>query len=85
MSTKHEVKRYIVETFAPDVPADELEDDYDLLDNGVIDSLGLLRLIAWLGERYSIPVEDLDIQPGDFRSVTAICSFIDSSPRLAAA
>ena len=76
MSIENEVKRFIVTTFAPDITPDQLPSDYDLLDNGVVDSLGLLRLIAWVGERYEIPVEERDVSPAQFSSVEAITAFI---------
>ncbi|MEU7482293.1 phosphopantetheine-binding protein [Lentzea sp. NPDC042327] len=76
MSIENEVKRFIVTTFAQDVTPDQLPSDYDLLDNGVVDSLGLLRLIAWVGERYEIPVEERDVSPAQFSSVEAITAFI---------
>ena len=76
MSIENEVKRFIVTTFAPDITPDQLPADFDLLDNGVVDSLGLLRLIAWVGERYGIPVEERDVSPAQFSSVEAITAFI---------
>ena len=76
MSTEPEIRQFIVTNFASDIAADELPDDLDLLDNGVVDSLGLLRLIAWVGDRYGIPVADLDISPAQFSSVTAIAAFV---------
>lgn len=76
MSYQAEIREYIVTTFAPDIAADELPDDLDLFDAGVIDSLGLLRLISWVGERFDIRVEDQDISPGQFSSVTAITDFV---------
>ncbi|HEY8373446.1 MAG TPA: acyl carrier protein [Pseudonocardiaceae bacterium] len=82
MSVTHDVKRYVIENFAPDVSFDELENDYDLLENGVIDSLGLLRLISWLGERFSIPVEEMDLEPANFRSIDEICAFVDSARKV---
>jgi acyl carrier protein len=54
---------------------------YDLLGNGVVDSLGLLELIAWVEQRYEIPIDDIDISPDDFRSVDAICDFVDRATR----
>jgi len=36
----------------------------------------LLRLIAWVGDRYGLPVEDMDLTPDDFRSVNAIRRFV---------
>lgn len=71
-----EIKRFVVAQFADDVTVDDLADDFDLLDNGVIDSLGLLRLIAWLGDRYSIPVDDIDIEPDNFRTIDAMAAFV---------
>jgi acyl carrier protein len=72
-----EVKNYIVGAFAPDLAAAELDSGYDLLENGVIRSLDLLRLVSWISERYSIPMAGLAITPRDFSSVDAIGAFID--------
>ncbi|WP_018680900.1 phosphopantetheine-binding protein [Actinokineospora enzanensis] len=74
-----EITRYVVAEFAPDVRPDELDPDFDLLDSGVVDSLGLLRLIAWLGERHDLPVDELDLDPAEFRSVRAIDAFVESA------
>lgn len=72
MSDILDIKEYITRTFAPDVSPHDLADDYDLLENGVIESLSLLRLIAWIGERFGIDVEDVDFTPADFRTVSSI-------------
>jgi acyl carrier protein len=71
-----EIKTYITAQFAPDVTVDQLDADFDLLENGVVDSLGLLRLIEWVGNKYSLPVEEMDLAPANFRSVNAICDFV---------
>ena len=41
--TTAKIKQFIVDEFMPDVPVEDLEDDFDLLTGGVVDSLGLLR------------------------------------------
>ena len=61
------VTRFVLDEFLPDVPESELGPDYDLVAGGVIDSLGLLRLIAWLAERFDLPVDDLELDPDSFR------------------
>ncbi|MFD9733236.1 acyl carrier protein [Umezawaea sp. NPDC059074] len=76
MTIEVEIKRYIVSSFVPDVPLDQLPSDLDLLDNGVVDSLGLLRLIAWVGDKYDIPVGEMDISPVQFGSVDSIHAFV---------
>jgi acyl carrier protein len=77
MSHQAEIRQFVVTTFAPDIPTDQLPDDLDLLDTGIVDSLGLLRLIAWVGDRYGIPVDDLDLSPLQFSSVDSIAAFVE--------
>lgn len=72
MTVKHDITAYIAAEYLPGTPASELDPSYDLLANGVISSLDLLRLIGWLSDRTGIPFEDLEISPEDFRSVSAI-------------
>ena len=82
MSNELEIKQFIVTNFAPDIGPDQLPDDLDLLDTGVVDSLALLRLIAWVGKRYDIPVEEENISPAQFSSVNAIAAFIEQARSL---
>lgn len=70
------ITEFLVEEFLPDVPAESLAADYDLLAGGVIDSLGLLKVIAWLEDRLGVVVEDLEIAPDNFRSVADINAFV---------
>jgi acyl carrier protein len=76
LSIKGDIAQYIVTSFAPDVDVSRLANDLDLLDNGVVDSLSLLRLIDWVGDRYDIPVAAMNISPAQFSSVNAIENFI---------
>jgi acyl carrier protein len=82
MSHEAEIRQFIVSAFAPDIPVDQLPDDLDLLDSGIVDSLGLLRLIAWVGDRYRIPVEDENISPVQFSSVASIAAFVEGARSL---
>jgi acyl carrier protein len=74
-----QIKQFIVEEFMPDVPVDQLESDYDLLEGAVIDSLGLLQVIAWLEDSFELALDDAEIGPDNFRSVDAIQAFIGQS------
>ena len=85
MTHTQTIKQFVLDEFLPDVPAGELTPDFDLVAGGVIDSLGLLKLIAWLEDRFGLPVDELDLDPDSFRSVEAIEAFITrataASPR----
>jgi acyl carrier protein len=74
-----QIKQFIVEEFLPDVAAEELDDHYDLLDGAVIDSLGLLQVIAWLEDTFELALDDAEIGPDQFRSVHTIQTFIGQS------
>ncbi|MCX0241626.1 acyl carrier protein [Streptomyces sp. NPDC097595] len=76
MSNTATIKQFLIEEFLPDLTQDELADDQDLLSSGAIDSLGLLKLIAWVEDRFGLAVDDTDLDPNNFRSVTAIDTFV---------
>lgn len=77
--TTAKIKQFIVDEFMPDVPAEELEDDFDLLTGGVVDSLGLLKVVAWLEDEFDIGVDDSELGPESFRTVAAIKAFVDQA------
>jgi acyl carrier protein len=53
-----------------------LTDDASFLDLGIIDSTGVIELIAFLEERYGIRVEDAEMTPDNLDSLDAIEQFI---------
>ncbi len=77
MKLTREIKEFIVSEYIPETAPEDLDSSYDLLDTGVVDSLGLLRLIQWVGDRYGIAIDDIEISPDNFRSVNAIREFIE--------
>jgi acyl carrier protein len=83
MSHVDTIKQFVIDEFLPDVSANELDADHDLLADGVIDSLGLLKLIAWLEDRFDLSVDDSALDPDNFRTVTAIDAFVDSASKAA--
>ncbi|OLF06628.1 acyl carrier protein [Actinophytocola xinjiangensis] len=76
MSNIEAIKRFLIEEFLPDVNSSELDVDHDLLGDGLIDSLGVLKLITWLEEKFSLTIGDAELDPDNFRSVAAIEQFI---------
>jgi acyl carrier protein len=76
MSDFDKIKQYVLDEFLPGVGADELDADYDLRAGGVIDSLGLLRVVSWLESTFAIPVEEVEIAEQDFATLTSISQFV---------
>lgn len=79
MSNIDAIKKFLIDEFLPDVKPDELDLEHDLLADGLIDSLGVLKLIAWIEDRFSLAVGDDDLDPDNFRSIAAIDAFIAES------
>lgn len=81
MDQKHVIKEFIIAEFMPDIQVDQLDDDYDLIAAGVIDSINLLRVITWLGNRFDLPLDEVEIAEKNFASVNAICDFVNHAAR----
>lgn len=77
--TTAKIKQFIVDEFMPDVPVEDLDDDFDLLTGGVVDSLGLLKVVAWLEDEFDIGVDDSELGPDSFRTVAAIKAYVDQA------
>jgi len=56
--------------------AGELTDQESLLENGVIDSTGVLELVGFLQERFGIHVEDDEIVPANLDSIYNLADYI---------
>ena len=55
---------------------DDLRDDESLLENGVIDSTGVLELVSYLQERFDMRIEDDEIVPANLDSIRNLVQFV---------
>lgn len=72
------INDYISRELVQDTTLLPLSNTTALLDTGVLDSLGLLRLVGFVEERFGIAVDDVDLVPEHFDSVDAICAYLRS-------
>ena len=77
------VKEYIVKEFMFDRPTTVLANDLPLIEEGIIDSLGIFLLIAFIEDQFKIKIQPEDVVMDNFESVNAIKRLI--SPRLPSA
>jgi acyl carrier protein len=79
VTVKSEIRQFIVGVIAADAGQGitDFDDDESLLDAGVLDSLGVLKLVSFLDEEMHIdlPLEKLSLE--DFASVDSICALIE--------
>ena len=69
------VKAFIVENF---LFGDErrIGPETDFLENGILDSTGVLELIGFLEEKFGIQIEDDEVVPDNLNSLDKITRFI---------
>jgi acyl carrier protein len=54
----------------------ELPDSFDLLSEGVVDSLGILEMVSAVEEKFGIEVDLEDIDPDDLTRVEPFCRYV---------
>ena len=77
MNTRERIARYIAEEFLPDTPAEAIPDDLNLIESGVVDSLGLLKIVAFLEEDLRLSIAPEAVLPENLSSIEAICTLVD--------
>lgn len=70
------INDYVSKELVQDPALLPLADDTSLLETGILDSLGLLKLVVFLEERFGIAMGDTDLLPENFASVNAICAYV---------
>ena len=75
MNYTHEINQFIVENFLFG-DDNNLKTDASLLENGIIDSTGVLELISFLEETYEITIEDEEMVPENLDSIDNINDFL---------
>jgi acyl carrier protein len=77
------VRAFIEENFLFRSDLSDLSDSDSLLENGVMDSTGILELVAFLESDFSIQMSDAEIVPDNLDSIAAIATYLER--KLAAA
>ena len=54
----------------------KLSPDEDLLSSGILDSLGILQLVAFIEKTFGIRIPDEDVVFDNFQSITAMINYL---------
>ena len=73
---KLKVKEFISNNFVLADGIDSLKDNDSFLDNGIIDSTGVVELVAFIEETFEIQVEDEELIPDNLDSIINLTTFI---------
>ena len=75
--TQEEIRRFIIDSLLIGNERTDLGADEPLTSSGLIDSLGMLRLIAHLEEQYQMEVGDGDVGDENFGTLSRLAAFVD--------
>lgn len=73
---EQEVRQFVMDNlyFAED--GGNFSDDDSFLEKGLVDSMGVLTLVSFVSGKYEIPVENEELIPDNWDSVTRIAGFV---------
>ena len=77
-----QVRDFILEQFLLDTDNCDLANDASFLESGIVDSTGILELVAFLEETYHITIEDDDLVPSNLDSLNNVVSFVTKKLRI---
>ena len=76
MDNSIKVREFVVENFLFG-DGESLKNDTSFMEEGIIDSTGILELVFFLEETYGLSVEDDELVPDNMDSLQNITRFID--------
>jgi len=75
--TRDKIRDFIVENFLFGTD-DGLKDETSFLDEGIIDSTGILELVNFLEEEFEIAVDDEELIPENLDSIKNVVGYLET-------
>ena len=73
---KDKIKNFIIENFLFG-EAEGIKDDTSFLEEGIIDSTGILELVNYLEEEFEISVDDEELIPENLDSISNVAAYVE--------
>ena len=75
---KDAVKTFILEEFLPGENPDELTDGVELMTAGILDSVAILKMVAFLEDRYKVTFDPHELDKQHMNSLESIAQLVSS-------
>ena len=76
MTIKEQLKDYIARNLLFSDNGFKYDDDDSFLEEGIVDSIGVLELVAFVDESFGVEVEDHEVTPDNFDSVNKLTAYV---------
>ncbi|MFL5732342.1 MAG: acyl carrier protein [Chloroflexia bacterium] len=70
-----EIRTFLVDNFIFDSTI-ELGTESSLMENGIVDSTGILEVLMWVESTFGIHVEDSEVLPENFDSIGSMTRYV---------
>jgi acyl carrier protein len=81
VNIKDQIRQFVTEELAAAKGINQVSDDESLIDNGVVDSLGIFRLVTFLEENFGVKVADEEISAENLQSIDMIEQLVMSKSK----
>ena len=78
MNTSDTIRAFITHEILHESLDTPLSDDAQLVESGIIDSLGVMTLLSFLEEKFSIKIPDQELTPENFATLSTITALVES-------
>jgi acyl carrier protein len=78
MSVEAQIRHYILENFLFTSDEHKLRNTDSFLEEGIVDSTGILELLMFIEETFGFEVEDEELLPDNFDSVERLTRYVES-------
>lgn len=77
MAIENDIEKFLLTEIAADLGKQSLGLEEDLLEQRIIDSMGILKLVVFLEKNLGIKIMDEDVVPENFQSINSIVKFVE--------
>ena len=75
------IRQFVLQKF-PLARRRNVSDSDNLLESGIIDSLGVLELVTFMQQEFSVAIADEDLTPENFQNIESMVRFVQHSLEL---
>jgi len=77
METVRTIKQFIARDLLSNADPESIDDRDPLIESGIIDSLGIMSLIAFIEKEFGVRISSNELMPETFENAAAIAAMID--------
>jgi acyl carrier protein len=76
MSIQDQIRNYIAKNLLFSTNGYHYDDQASFLEEGIVDSQGVMELVAFVEDTFRVSVDDQDIVPDNFDSVSKLVDYV---------